>query len=361
MAEYVEKVAPRRRRRLTFSGAVLWVLRIAAVVFVVWGAGVSIESGRLSLEQWKNLVVFGISQGSVYGLIALGYTMVYGVLKFINFAHGEVFMSGAMLGFFTADGLNNSGLWNSQPALALLIVLLVSMSTSTLVAVLLERIAYRPLRGRPRLILLITSIGASFVIQYTFRGLFGAGIKSYPPMRALEGSWDVLGFTILKKQAVVILVALGMMGLLYVLVERTRTGRAMRAIAEDQEISELMGIDVNRTITVVFAVGGAMAGVAGLLWGLVFGQVFFFTGFLPGIKAFTAAVLGGIGNIPGAMVGGLTLGSVESLGPSLVLGGWDIPAAHQLKDVIAFAVLILVLVFRPQGILGERVEGEERA
>jgi branched-chain amino acid transport system permease protein len=180
-------------------------------------------------------------------------------------------------------------------------------------------------------------------------------------MTALEGSWDLLGFTIIKTQAVVILVALAMMSLLYVFVERTRTGRAMRAIAEDQEISELMGINVNRTITVVFAVGGAMAGVAGLLWGLVFGQVFFFTGFLPGIKAFTAAVLGGIGNTVGAMVGGLTLGAVESIGPSLVLGGWGIPSAHQLKDVIAFAVLILVLVFRPQGIMGERVVGEDRA
>ena len=361
MTEFVGTTITKRRARLTFSGGVLWALRLAAVAFVVWGAAVSISSGRLSLEQWKNLVLFGVSQGSVYALIALGYTMVYGVLKFINFAHGEVFMSGAMLGFFTADGLNRAGLWNSQPVLALLIVLLVCMVTSTLVAVTVERVAYRPLRGRPRLILLITAIGASFVLQYTFRGLFGAGVKSYPPMTALEGSWDLLGFTIIKTQAVVILVALAMMSLLYVFVERTRTGRAMRAIAEDQEISELMGINVNRTITVVFAVGGAMAGVAGLLWGLVFGQVFFFTGFLPGIKAFTAAVLGGIGNTVGAMVGGLTLGAVESIGPSLVLGGWGIPSAHQLKDVIAFAVLILVLVFRPQGIMGERVVGEDRA
>jgi branched-chain amino acid transport system permease protein len=336
------------------------MLRIGAITFVLWGAAVSISSGRLSLEQWKNLVLFGVSQGSVYALIALGYTMVYGILKFINFAHGEVFMSGAMLGFFTADALNRSGLWNSQPALALVIVLLVSMATSTLVAVVVERVAYRPLRGRPRLVLLITAIGASFVLQYTFRGLFGAGVKSYPAMEALQGSWDIFGFTIIKTQAVVIVVAVAMMALLYVFVERTRTGRAMRAIAEDQEISELMGINVNRTITIVFAVGGAMAGVAGLLWGLVFGQVFFFTGFLPGIKAFTSAVLGGIGNIVGAMVGGLTLGSVESIGPSLVLGGWGVPAAHQLKDVIAFSVLILVLVFRPQGILGERVVGEDR-
>ncbi|MBW3592358.1 MAG: branched-chain amino acid ABC transporter permease, partial [Actinobacteria bacterium] len=254
MTEFVETTVAKRRARLTFSGGVLWALRIAAVAFVVWGAAVSISSDRLSLDQWKNLVVFGVSQGSVYALIALGYTMVYGVLKFINFAHGEVFMSGAMIGFFTADGLNRAGVWNSQPALALLIVLAVCMLTSTVVAVVVERVAYRPLRGRPRLILLITAIGASFVLQYTFRGLFGAGVKSYPPMTALEGSWDLLGFTIIKTQAVVILVALAMMSLLYVFVERTRTGRAMRAIAEDQEISELMGINVNRTITIVFAV-----------------------------------------------------------------------------------------------------------
>ncbi len=359
MTDYVATI-PKRRFRLTASGGVVWTLGLAAIFFVLYGAAMSISSGRLSFEQWKNLVVFGLSQGSVYALIALGYTMVYGVLKFINFAHGEVFMSGAMLGFFTADALNSAGLWNGQPVLALLIVLLVSMTTSTLVAVALERVAYRPLRGRPRLILLITAIGASFVIQYTFRGLFGAGVKSYPPMEALQGSWRVLGVTVIKTQAVVIFMAVVMMLILYTFVERTRTGRAMRAISEDQEISELMGINVNRTITIVFAVGGAMAGVAGLLWGLVFGQVFFFTGFLPGIKAFTSAVLGGIGNPVGAMAGGLTLGGAESIGPSLVLGGWGIPAAHQLKDVIAFAVLILVLVFRPQGILGERVVGEDR-
>ena len=159
---------------------------------------------------------------------------------------------------------------------------------------------------------------------------------------------------------VVIVAAIVMMLGLYYLVERTRTGRAMRAVAEDQETARLMGIDVDKTIAVVFGVGGAMAGAAGLLFGLVFRNVYFFTGFVPGIKAFTAAVLGGIGNIFGAMVGGLTLGTVESLGPSLVLTGLGIPAAHQLKDVVAFLALVLVLIFRPTGILGERV-GEERA
>jgi branched-chain amino acid transport system permease protein len=304
-------------------------------------------------------VVFGIAQGSIYALIALGYTMVYGVLRFINFAHGEVFMIGAMTGYFVTTALSRTLLWEAQPFLALFIVLVCCMTASALVAMLLERVAYRPLRGSPRLIPFITAIGASFFLQYAVAGLVGTDVKSYPSVDALSGSLTIAGFRILKVHLLVIVAALVMMAGLYLYVERTKAGRAMRAVAEDQEIARLMGINVNRTIARVFVVGGAMAGAAGLLFGLVFGNVHFFSGFLPGIKAFTAAVLGGIGNIVGAMVGGLTLGSVESLGPSLVLVGLDVPAAHQLKDVVAFSTLVLVLIFRPTGILGERVS--ERA
>jgi branched-chain amino acid transport system permease protein len=354
-----ERLTGRRVMQLPVVDGFLWLVRILAIVLIAVGAFNSLTSARLSGQQWRDLVVFGIAQGSIYALIALGYTMVYGVLRFINFAHGEVFMIGAMTGYFVTTALSRTLLWEAQPFLALFIVLVCCMTASALVAMLLERVAYRPLRGSPRLIPFITAIGASFFLQYAVAGLVGTDVKSYPSVDALSGSLTIAGFRILKVHLLVIVAALVMMAGLYLYVERTKAGRAMRAVAEDQEIARLMGINVNRTIARVFVVGGAMAGAAGLLFGLVFGNVHFFSGFLPGIKAFTAAVLGGIGNIVGAMVGGLTLGSVESLGPSLVLVGLDVPAAHQLKDVVAFSTLVLVLIFRPTGILGERVS--ERA
>jgi branched-chain amino acid transport system permease protein len=360
----VETSGPATRKRavqLPIIDGFLWLVRIAAVVVIAWGAFNSLTSGRLSGDQWRNLVVVGIAQGSIYALIALGYTMVYGVLRFINFAHGEVFMIGAMTGYFVAEALADTVLWSDYIWGALVIVLLCCMATSTLVAVLLERVCYRPLRGLPRLIPFITAIGASFFLQYAVAGLVGNDFKSYPNVEPLDGSVSVLGlFDIQKVHLLVIVAALLMMVGLYLYVEKTRAGKAIRAVAEDQEIARLMGIDVDRTIARVFAIGGALAGAAGLLFGLVFEKVYFRTGFLPGIKAFTAAVLGGIGNIAGAVAGGLTLGTVESVGPSLVLVGLDIPAAHQLKDVVAFSVLVLALIFRPTGLLGERLS-EDRA
>ncbi|HZA00330.1 MAG TPA: branched-chain amino acid ABC transporter permease [Acidimicrobiales bacterium] len=353
--------AKKRAVQLPIIDAFLWLVRIAAVVVVAWGAFNSLTSGRLDAAEWRNLVVFGLAQGSVYALIALGYTMVYGVLRFINFAHGEVFMIGAMTGFFVTDALAETTLWRDYVWVALLIALLCCMATSAGVAVLLDRVAYRPLRGLPRLIPFITAIGASFFLQYAVAGLFGTQVKAYPRVEPLEGRFDILGvFPIQRVHLLVIVAALVMMAGLYLYIEKTKAGKAIRAVAEDQEIARLMGINVDRTIARVFGIGGALAGAAGLLFGLVFENVFFRTGFLPGIKAFTAAVLGGIGNIGGAVAGGLTLGSVESLGPSLVLEGYNIPAANQLKDVVAFSVLVLVLIFRPTGLLGERLS-EERA
>ncbi len=369
------KLPQRAGFRFSFVDSFLWAVRIGALVFIVVGIfgtpGIpggpvgslakTLSGEGVSGEAWRGLVITGLAQGSMYGMIALGYSMVYGVLGFINFAHGEVFMSGALVSFFVADSFSSSGFWESQPVLALGLTMLVAMTTSTIVAVLTERIAYRPLRGAPRLIPLITSIGMSFFLQYTFRGLFGGGFKGFPQApEALRGRATIFGVEILKTQLAVIVVAAVSMVVLYQFVSRTRMGRAMRAIAEDREIAALMGVNVNRVISLTFAVGGAMAGIAGVLWALLFRQVYFLTGFLPGIKAFTAAVVGGIGNMAGAYLGGLSLGLVESLGPLLVLDGWGIPAVSQLKDVVAFSALVLILIYRPTGLLGERLAVEER-
>ena len=316
----------------------------------------------LTADQFKGLLMSGLSQGAMYGLIALGYSMVYGVLGFINFAHGEVFMAGAMTGFIASEKFNDSGLWESNFLLCLVLIVIMAISISTLMAVLMERVAYRPLRNSPRLIPLITSIGVSFFIQNAVMGLFGPASKPYPRLPEwLAKQRSILTFEIAgTKLLVLVVAAVSMVGLWY-LVERTKTGKAMRAVAEDKEIAALMGINVNRTIVTTFAVGGAMAGVAGILWGLLFRSVTHMTGFLPGIKAFTAAVIGGIGNLGGAMAGGVALGSAESVAPLVILEPLGVPGVSQLKDVVAFTVLVLVLLFKPSGLFGERLSAEERA
>ena len=285
--------------------------------------------------------------------------MVYGILRMINFAHSEVFMSGPFIGYYVATAMDQSGLLNANPVLALAIIMLVAMAVSVSIAVLLERIAYRPLRRAPRLVPLITAIGASFFLQYTFLGLFGSGIKGYPEIDALKGTWQIFGITILKTQAVVIVAAVVMLAVLYAFVRRTKTGKAMQAVSEDKDAAALMGIDVDRIIVITFIVGAALAGAAGVMYALLFRQVYFYMGFIPGIKAFTAAVLGGIGNVVGAMLGGLFLGIAESLFPNLVLDGLGITATYQLKDALAFIMLVLVLIFRPTGILGERLAAKK--
>jgi branched-chain amino acid transport system permease protein len=316
---------------------------------------------RLSWAQYRGLLVTGVSQGAMYGLIALGYSMVYGVLGFINFAHGEVFMVSAFTGFIMASKFDEAGWWDGPAFFASIIItvaICVLVSTST--AVIMERVAYRRLRGSPRLIPLITSIGVSFFIQEAVRLLFGPGAKGYPSNPDwLEERLPWLGIEV--KKLVVIIVAAIAMACLWYFVERTKTGKAMRAVAEDKEIASLMGIDVDKTIVKVFAVGGAMAGVAGILWGILFRSVINTTGFLPGIKAFTAAVVGGVGNLGGAMAGGVSLGGVEALGPLMILEPWGIPGVSQLRDAVAFTVLILVLLVKPTGLFGERLSSEDRA
>jgi branched-chain amino acid transport system permease protein len=253
-------------------------------------------------------------------------------------------------------------MWESNFLLCLALIVLMAIFFSTSLAVLMERVAYRPLRNSPRLIPLITSIGVSFFIQNLVLGLFGPSTKSYPRLPEwLSKQRSILTFEIAGTRLMVLVVAAASMGVLWYIVERTKTGKAMRAVAEDKEIASLMGIDVNRTIVTTFAVGGAMAGVGGILWGLMFRSVTHMTGFLPGVKAFTAAVVGGIGNLGGAMAGGISLGSAESIAPLLILEPLGVPGVSQLKDAVAFTVLVLVLLFKPSGLFGERLSSEERA
>ncbi len=334
----------------------LRVFQIAAIAVIIIGVYNTVTTANYSSEQWATLVFAGLAQGSVYALIALGYTLVYGILLMINFAHGEVYMSGAFTAVFLAQYLAQIGILETHPVLGIIAMILLAASVSTIVAVLLERIAYRPLRNAPRLVPLITAIGASFALQYTFRGLYGAEFRSYPPVPALLGTVSVFGFDVPRVQLVVLGAAVVLMVVLYLFVEKTKMGKAMRAVSEDKDVSRLMGIDIDKVIVTTFAIGGALAGVAGIFNGLFRPQgVYFFMGFFPGLKAFTAAVLGGIGNLPGAMIGGLLLGVIESLFPNLILEGLGIPAANQLRDAFAFTVLVLILIFRPQGIFGERL------
>jgi branched-chain amino acid transport system permease protein len=353
-----------RLRDIDWIGVILWIFRAFIILLVAIGIFNKVVRGygtQYTIDDWVDFIGSGLSQGSLYALIALGYTMVYGILFMINFAHGEFFMAGGMTAtVLVATPLATAGFMNDQPIIYMIIVMIASMITATAVSLITERIAYRPLRKAPRLVPLITAIGASFFWQYFFRGLFGGAIVPFPVPEIFEGRVDILGFDFLKTRLVVMVVALVSLILLWGGIMRTKTGKAIRAVAEDKDVAALMGIDVDRTITLTFAIGALMAGIAAVLWGLVFKQVHFFMGFVPGIKAFTAAVLGGIGSIPGAAIGGLILGVIEAVAPPLVLEGLNVPGAHQLKDVTAFTLLILVLLFRPQGIVGE-VLSEEKA
>lgn len=345
----------RFRRKYDLTDFILWFIGAGLLIAIVYGSFVTLTSGKYTTDQWLNFVLFGLAQGGIYALIALGYTMVYGILGMINFAHGDFFMFGTFGAFFMAEYLGRTGMLESNPVLAIVLMLLAAMIVAASTAVLSERIAYRPLRRAPRLVPLITAIGVSYFLQYTARGLFGSGVEAFPNVPALAGAVTLGPITMQRSQIAVFAATAVLLAILWVLVSKTKVGRAIRAVAEDKDAAALMGVDVDRTIAISFAVGGIMAGAAGVMYGLVFRQVAFYMGFVPGIKAFTAAVLGGIGNLPGAVLGGLILGVIESVGPSLFLDGIGIPAPHQLKDGIAFTVLVLILIFRPSGILGERL------
>jgi branched-chain amino acid transport system permease protein len=287
----------------------------------------------------------GLILGFMYALIALGYTMVYGVLEFINFAHSEVFIFGAFVGVEIMLAFKSAGILDSVPwVLVLVLVLVAGMVASGLLAFTIERVAYRPLRHAPRLIPLISAIGVSFFLQDVIRLVESIWRNAfnlvYPTVDALNVRFELTStIDVSVKSLVVIVAALLMLWALHALVNRTKIGTAIRAVAEDQAAASLMGINVNRMISLTFVIGGAMGGAAGVLFGVQYGLINPYTGFIPGLKAFTAAVLGGIGNIPGAMPGGAF--------------------GAEYKDIFAFSILILILIFRPKGLLGEVVR--ERA
>ena len=341
--------------RLPWRRIILLVLSILILSVVILGAYKTLTlpaDERYTAETWKDFIVLGLAQGAIIALIALGYTLVYGILRMINFAHGEVFMFGAFAAFFFSDAWEQSGFLDRSPVLSMGLLLVIAMLTSMGVAVLLERIAYRPLRNAPRLVPLITAIGASLFLQNTARGFFGAQSRGFGVPDALEGTWTILGIEVDRIQVVVLVTVIVAVTALSLFVSRTRTGKSMRAVAADSEIASLMGIRVDRVIVTTFAIGGLLAGVAAVLFSITFESVGFLMGFRPGIAAFTAAVLGGIGSISGAALGGVLLGLLQSVGPALILTGYGIPSSFQLKDAFTFLVLVLVLIFRPGGLLG---------
>lgn len=282
-------------------------------------------------------LVNGVSLGSIYALIALGYTMVYGIVKLINFAHGDVFMVGAFIGFYSITVLD----------LGFFPALLISMAACAILGVLIERIAYKPLRNATRIAALITAIGVSLFIEYGMIYIRGAQPEAYPsdviPVKTIQ----FLGVQISSQSLIILGTALILMILLQFIVHKTKTGKAMRAVSHDMDAARLMGINVNNTISATFAIGSALAGAAGVAFGLYYTKIEPLMGIIPGLKAFVAAVLGGIGIIPGAMVGGLLLGIIESLVSAAGFSLW--------RDGVAFIVLILILIFRPAGLFGKNV------
>ncbi len=307
------------------------------------------------IELLPQQLINGLTIGAVYALIALGYTMVYGVLQLINFAHGDLFMLGAMVAVFLLTAMAvTAPLPLGLALLALVGLFIASMALIAALGVAIERLAYKPLRAAGRLSPLISALGVSVLLENGTMNVVGPAPRFFPDVvPTIE--IQLFGLAIQDKQVLILLVATGLMVWLHYLVNHTLFGLAVRATAEDKDAASLMGIDIDRVIGMVFVIGPALGAAAGVLFAMLYGVVLWNVGFLAGIKAFTAAVLGGIGNIPGAMLGGLVLGLVETFGAGylpILTGGLIGP---EYKDIFAFLILILVLVFRPMGILGERV------
>lgn len=300
---------------------------------------------RRVVEEFFHQLTNGLAVGGIYALIALGYTMVYGVLRLINFAHGDLFTLGAYLGLTLLASLGLEGRISGILVGATLIFM--SMLLVAVVGYLLERVAYRPLRKSSRLAAVVSALGASIFFSNAIMLVYGARSQVYPNGILPATTVDILGVHIPLMRIMMFLGTIALMLLLYWFINRTRIGTAIRAVAIDQGAAKLMGINVNNIISLIFLIGPALGAAAGVMVGLYYGQITYDMGFSFGLKAFTAAILGGIGNIPGAMIGGLLLGVIEALGASYLAMAW--------KDAIAFFVLILILIIRPTGLLGERV------
>jgi len=304
----------------------------------------------MSLTAFFQQLVNGLTLGGMYALVALGYTMVYGIIQLINFAHGEVFMVGAFIGLFVLGVASALGI--DSVAVALCLAFLVSMVLTGVAGVAIEHIAYRPLRRSPRITLLLSAVGMSIFLQNLVMLVYSRDLQPFP--RGISGSLSLSGVIIDYIQILIVISSLLMMLALDLLIHRTRLGQAMRAIAQDMEAALMMGIDINHVIRVTFMVGSALAAAGGIMNGLYYGGIKFDMGFIVGIKAFSAAVLGGIGSIRGAMVGGFVLALCETL----VVASFSaagVSEAFDYKDVIAFAILIAMLIFKPSGLLGEKV------
>lgn len=362
-----EQQPKKKTKPLESFWIVKFVIGVLFILFLSWRLYNVISSGVYGSDTWLRFTISGLIIGSVYSVIAIGYTLVYGILFMINFAHGEIMMLGAFAGYFVLEALNAvvvdpvSGMTflDAHQLISVVLAFLAGMVAAALIGYFLEKIAYRPLRGAPRLIPLISAIGASIFLQNAAQLIFGPKRRTYfnPSSLTRSQGWRIpIGgeeIILTYTGAFTFLLSVLLLISLYILVQRTRFGRAMRAVAEDKQTAALMGVNVNYVISTTFVISGALGGAAGVMWGIHNGIIYHYVGFIPGLKAFTAAVLGGIGNIPGAMLGGIFLGIVESLGPAAL--GLD----FQLKDVIAFSILVLVLIFRPSGILSE-VLAEEK-
>ena len=304
------------------------------------------------MAYFATIASIGLTNGAVYALVALGYTLVYGILELINFAHGDVFMLG---GLFSATMLLSVFHLKAGAATGTLIAaivgsLLVAMACCGVLNAVIERVAYRPLRGAPRLAPLITAIGVSFILEDVAIGWKGPGYTAVPTLLPHGSVFTISGFSYTWEKLIVVLITLPVLLLLVWLVRKTRQGKAMRAAAQDRDAAAMMGIDVNRTISFTFLIAGSLAGTGGLVYALYFGQIRYDTGYTLGLIAFTSAVLGGIGNLPGAVLGALLIGFIQAFNEGLT---WHAPGSDWTESIV-FSILILILVFRPEGLLGER-------